>query len=162
MMPDMTRAFQIESDTSKYAYGAVITQTNSNGARHPVASLSKTFNPTERSYEIYDRELMGIMKSLQEWRHYIQGSPFTTTVLSDHRNLTYFRKPQRSNDRQARWSLILSEYNINLVHTPGNKMIQSDALSRRLDLIPEEDLNYKKESMIVNYLMWMSPKHWRR
>jgi hypothetical protein len=54
MMPDMTRAFQIESDASKFAYGAVLTQTDSNGARHPVAFLSKTFTPTERRYEIYD------------------------------------------------------------------------------------------------------------
>jgi hypothetical protein len=157
MMPDMTRAFQIESDASKFAYGAVITQTDSNGARHPVAFLSKTFTPTERRYEIYDRELMGIVKSLEEWRHYIQGSPFTTTVLSDHRNLTYFRKPQRLNDRQARWSLILSEYDINLVHTPGNKMIQSDALSRRPDHSPEDDENDEPaillpEEMFINLI----------
>jgi hypothetical protein len=157
MMPDMTRAFQIESDASKFAYGAVITQTDSNGARHPVAFLSKTFTPTERCYKIYDRELMGIVKSLEEWRHYVQGSPFTTTVLSDHRNLTYFRKPQRLNDRQARWSLVLSEYGINLIHTPGSKMIQSDALSRRPDLVPENDENDEPtvllpEGMFINLI----------
>ena len=45
MMPDMTRSFQIESDASKFAYGAVLTQTDLNGARHPVAFLSKTSHP---------------------------------------------------------------------------------------------------------------------
>ncbi|KAJ3533991.1 hypothetical protein NMY22_g7111 [Coprinellus aureogranulatus] len=149
MMPDMTRPFQIESDASKFAYGAVLTQEDTNGARHPVAFLSKTFTPTERRYEIYDRELLGIVRSLEEWRHYVQGSPFTTTVLSDHRNLTYFRKPQRLNDQQARWSLILSAYDINLMHTPGEKMIQSDALSQRPDLHPgENDENNEPQIML--------------
>ena len=47
MMPDQTKPFQIESDTSKYASGAVLTQLDSNGDQHPVAFLSKTFNKTE-------------------------------------------------------------------------------------------------------------------
>jgi hypothetical protein len=149
-MPDMTRPFEIESDASKFAYGAVLTQKDTNGARHPVAFLSKTFTPTERRYEIYDRELMGIVRALEEWRHYIQGSPFTTEVLSDHRNLTYFRKPQRLNDRQARWSLILSAYNIKLMHIAGSKMIQSDALSRRPDHNPGGEDENKEPQVLLN------------
>ncbi|HET6992229.1 MAG TPA: reverse transcriptase family protein, partial [Bacteroidia bacterium] len=84
MMPDHTKPFQIECDASKYASGAVLTQLDSNGDRHPCAFISKTFSPTERNYEIYDRELLAIIRALEEWRHYIQGSPHTTTILSDH------------------------------------------------------------------------------
>ena len=61
MMPDQSRPFQIEADASKYATGAVLTQTDSNGDRHPVAFISKTLSPTERNYEIYDRELLSII-----------------------------------------------------------------------------------------------------
>jgi hypothetical protein len=61
-----------------------------NGDRHPVAFLSKTFTDTERQYEIYDRELLGIVRALKKWWHYIQGSGHTTLVHTDHRNLTYF------------------------------------------------------------------------
>jgi RNase H-like domain found in reverse transcriptase len=43
MMPDHSKPFQIESDASKYASGAVLTQRDINGDRHPVAFLSKTF-----------------------------------------------------------------------------------------------------------------------
>ena len=35
--------------------------------------------------------------------------------------------------------LIPSEFDVKLVHTPGNEMVQSDARSRRPDLCPEED-----------------------
>jgi hypothetical protein len=78
MMPDHSKPFQIESDALKYASGAVLTQTDINGDRHPVAFLLKTFIDTEQRYEIYDRELLGIVQALKEWRHYIQGSGHTT------------------------------------------------------------------------------------
>src|SRR5271168_2880562 len=130
MMPDQTKPFQIEADASKVATGAVLTQLDLNGDRHPVAFLSQTLSDTERRYEIYDRELLGIIRALKEWRHYIQGSGHTTIVYSDHKNLTYFRTTQKLNGRQARWSLYLSEFDIKLIHLPGTRMIQSDTLSR--------------------------------
>ena len=139
IMPDQTRPFQIETDASKYATGAVLTQLDANGDRHPVSFISKTLSPAERNYEIYDRELLAIIRALEEWRHYIQGSAHTTVILSDHKNLTYYREAKKLNRRQARWSLYLSEFDVKLVHTPGNKMVQSDALSRRPDHCPDED-----------------------
>jgi hypothetical protein len=77
----LTKPFQIESDASKVATGVVLTQLDSNGDRHPVAFLSKTFSETERKYEIYDRELLGIIRALKEWRHYIQGSGHNNNCL---------------------------------------------------------------------------------
>ena len=114
IMPDQTKSFQIECDTSKYVSGAVLTQNDGltqndrNGNRHPCAFISKTFSETERNYEIYDRELLAIIRALEEWRHYIQGSPHTTLILSNHKNLTYYREARKLNRRQARWSLYLS------------------------------------------------------
>ena len=129
MMPDHTRPSQIEMDASKYATGAVLTQLDSNGDRHPISFISKTLSSTERNYEIYDQKLLAIIRALEEWHHYIQGSAHTTVILSDHKNLTYYREAKKLNRWQARWSLYLSEFNVKLVHTPGNKMVQSDALS---------------------------------
>ena len=118
----------------------------------PCAFISKTFSPTERNYEIYDQELLAIIRALEEWRHYIQGSPHTTVILSDHKNLTYYREARKLNRRQARWSLYLSEFDVKLVHTPGHKMVQSDALSRRPDFVPEEDNDNDDMIMLPNDL----------
>ena len=82
---------------------------------------------------------MAIIRALEKWRHYIQGSPNTTIILSDYKNLTYYREAKKLNRRQARWSLYLSEFDIKLVHVPGIKMVLSDALPQRPDLCPEED-----------------------
>ena len=123
-----------------------------NGDRHSCAFISKTFSPTERNYEIYDRELLAIIWALEEWRHYIQGSPHTTIILLDHKNITYFREARKLNRRQARWSLYLSEFDVKLVHVAGSKMIQSDTLSRRPDYIPDEDTDNEDMTLLPDEL----------
>ena len=130
-----------QTDASKYATGAVLTQLDLNGDRHPISFISKTFSPAERNYEIYNHELLAIIQALEEWQHYIQGSPHTTIILFDHKNLNYYREAKKLNRRQARWSLYLLEFDVKLVHSPGNKMVQSDTLSWRPVLCPDEDNN---------------------
>ena len=152
MMPDQTKPFQIKCDASKYVLGAILTQIDSNGNRHPCAFISKTFSPAERNYEIYDRELLAFIRTLKEWRHYIQGSPHTTIVFSNHKNLTYFQEARKLNRRQAQWSLYLSEFDIKLVHVAGTKIIQLDTLSRRPDFIPEEDMDNEDITMLPDTL----------
>ena len=114
------------------------------------------FSPAERNYEIYDRELLVIIRALEEWWHYIQGSSHTTVILSNHKNLTYYQEARKLNHRQVRWSLYLSEFDIKLVHTPGMKMLLSDALSQQLDLCPEnnnnKDVVVLSEDLFINHI----------
>jgi RNase H-like domain found in reverse transcriptase len=156
-MPNQSKPFQIESDASKVATGAVLTQLDSNGDRHPVAFLSKTFTETKSKYEIYNWELLGIIWALKEWRHYIQGSGHMTIVYSDHKNLTYFQMAQKLNDQQARWPLYLSGFDPKLIHLPGTKMVQSDALFRWPDYgtdewMKEEDKVVLPDNLFINLL----------
>src|SRR5271163_2566897 len=151
MMPDHTKPFQIEVDASKYATGAILTQLDSNGDRHPCAFISKTMSQAQRNYDTGDRELLAIVRALEEWRHYIQGSPHTTMIYSDHANLTYFRLPQTLSHRQARWALYVSEFDLKLVHIAGSKNVLADALSRRPDLCPD-DINNKDVVALPNHL----------
>ena len=112
MMPDQSRPFQIETDASKYAIGAVLTQLDLNGDRHPVSFISKTFSTAERNYEIYDHELLAIIRMLEEWRHYIQRSPHTTVILSYHKNLTYYCEAidNKHSGLYIFWNLMLNWY----------------------------------------------------
>uniref|UniRef100_A0A0W0FNC5 Reverse transcriptase RNase H-like domain-containing protein n=1 Tax=Moniliophthora roreri TaxID=221103 RepID=A0A0W0FNC5_MONRR len=138
-MPDDEKPFIIKADTSKWATGAVLKQQDSDGELHPCGYISHAFTATERNYKIYDRELLAITNALKAWEHYLLGGAHPVTVLSDHKNLTYFRTAQKLNRRQARLSLYLTQFDLRLVHVPGMKMVQSDALSRQPDLVDEEE-----------------------
>ena len=96
-MLDPHKPFVVESDASKFASGAVLRQQDTNGDWHPCSYLSQSFNATEQNYKIYDRELLAIIWALTEWCHYLLGSPHPVTVLSDHKNLTYFWTAQKLN-----------------------------------------------------------------
>jgi hypothetical protein len=103
------------------------------GVWHPVAFYSKSLNEHERNYKIYDKELLAIIRALEEYRHYLEGHPEPVEIWSDHLNLTYFRQAQKLTRRQARWSLFLTRFHINLRHRPGKTMLRTDPLSRRPD-----------------------------
>uniref|UniRef100_A0A0W0GD21 Uncharacterized protein n=1 Tax=Moniliophthora roreri TaxID=221103 RepID=A0A0W0GD21_MONRR len=154
-LPDPARAFVIETDASKWASGGVLRQEGLDGELHPCGYISHAFDATERNYEIYDRELFAIVRALQTWRHYLMEGPHPVTVLCDHKNLTYFRTAQKLNRRQARWSLILSMFDLRLVHVPGREMVQSDALSRRDDHVQgidddNDDVILLPERLFIN------------
>ncbi|ESK87696.1 reverse transcriptase-rnase h-integrase [Moniliophthora roreri MCA 2997] len=67
IMPDIDKPFIIEADASKWATGVVLRQKGTDGKWHPCGYLSKSLLPTERNYEIYDRELLAIYRALVEW-----------------------------------------------------------------------------------------------
>ncbi|KAJ3559362.1 hypothetical protein NM688_g396 [Phlebia brevispora] len=131
-VPNDDDQFKVECDASKFALGAELAQ-KQDGTWRTIAYLSKSLSLAERNYEIYDRELLGLMTALDEWRHFLMGARQTFEIHTDHKNLEYFRKPQKLNPRQARWTTELQEYDFKLIHKPGSSMGHSDPMSRRPD-----------------------------
>ena len=133
-LPTDDEPFRIEADSSDYATGAVLSQLSQEDNKwHPVAFLSKSLSPVERNYEIHDKEMLAIIRALEEWRHFAEGAKHKVEVWTDHRNLEYFMTAQKLNRRQARYSLYLSRFDFTLHHRPGRSMGKPDALSRRSD-----------------------------
>jgi hypothetical protein len=69
----------------------------------------------------------------------------------------YFQITQKLNDQQARWLLYLSGFDIKLIHLPGLKMVQSDALSRQPDYrakgqFDDEEKIVLSENLFINLL----------
>ena len=124
---------RIEVDTSDYATGGVLSMKCENSLWRPVAFLSKSLNKIERNYEIYDKEMLAIIRGLEAWRHLLEGAQFKFEIWIDHKNLEYFMKVQKLNRRQARWALYLSQFDFTLKHMVGTKMGKVDGLSRRAD-----------------------------
>jgi len=70
-----------------------------------VAFLSKSLNETERNYEIHDKEMLAVVRRLENWRHLLEGAKYKFKVWTSHKNLEYFMKVQKLNQRQTCWVL---------------------------------------------------------
>jgi hypothetical protein len=40
---------------------------------HPIAYYSKSLSVMERNYEIHDKEMLAIIRALEDWRHFLEG-----------------------------------------------------------------------------------------
>jgi len=63
----------------------------------PVVYLSKLLNKMERNYEIHDKEMLVVIRGLENWRHLLEDAKFKFEVWMDHKNLEYFIKAQKLN-----------------------------------------------------------------
>ena len=65
------------------------------------------------------------------------GPDIPVTVISDHKNLTYFMQSCTLNHQQTHWSMFLADFNFKLDWLPGSKNT-TDFPSRCLDYKPKE------------------------
>ncbi|KAM4060529.1 reverse transcriptase (RNA-dependent DNA polymerase) [Hirsutella rhossiliensis] len=120
----------LETDCSGYALGGVLSQEGPDGRRHACAFFSKRLSPAEYNYPIHDKEMLAIMRCLDNWNAELRScGPFT--ILTDHRNLEYFMTRQKLTERQSRWAAELSQFDFKLEYRPGSEAVVPDALSRR-------------------------------
>ena len=73
----------------------------------------------------------------------------------DHANLAYYRHPQKINRRVARYISTLVDYNLKIVHKPGNTN-QADALSRQPDfndgMGDNENITALPDQLFINHI----------
>ena len=128
--PDATLPYDIHTDASGFATGAVLQQDHGKGMQ-PIAFYSYRMNSAERNYPVHEQEMLAIVMALRAWRCYVEGTPFT--VNSDHHTLQRLQSQPILSRRQARWMVELAKYDTKIKYVPGDKN-RADALSRRPDL----------------------------
>jgi hypothetical protein len=96
---DWTKEAILETDASDFVSGRVLSQYDEEGILRPVAFFSKKHSAVECNYEIYDKELLAIIRCLEEWRPELEGTESPIRILSDHRNLEYFMTTKMLNRR---------------------------------------------------------------
>ena len=121
----------LQTDASDFAISGIVSQPFE-GRLHPVAFFSRKMIPAELNYDTGDKEMLAIVESLKHWRHYFEGSRFPILVESDHKNLEAFLTTKTLSRRQARWMLLLSNYDLEIKHLKGT-LNPADAPSRRPD-----------------------------
>lgn len=147
----------VEIDASNWASGAVLFQTGTDGLKHPVAYFSSKHSPAESNCDIYDKELLAIIKFLEEWRPELSGLQEPFEIVTDHRNLKTFMTAKQLNQRQVRSSEFLSEFNFTISYRPGSKALLSDTLSRLPGLKPQD---ISDERLRNRFRPFIAPHNW--
>lgn len=122
--PDFNKPFELTTDASNYALGAVFSQ-----GRQPVTFISRTLNETEQNYAANEKEILAIVWALQKQRNYLYGIA-DLTIFTDHQSLVYSISEKNPNTKLKRWKNFIAEYGAKLKYKPGSENIVADALSR--------------------------------
>ena len=62
---DLDKKIRMKVDASDYAIGGVLSIEYKDGLWKSVAFLSKSLNETERNYEIHNKEMLAIIRELE-------------------------------------------------------------------------------------------------
>jgi len=87
---DPDRHSLLETDVSDFAIAGVLSQKFEDGKLHPIGFASRKLNPAELNYDIYNKDMLAEVFSLNYWQHFLQASEHKTLIYSDHQNWTYF------------------------------------------------------------------------
>jgi len=63
--PDLDKEFRVEADTSNHATRGVLSMKCSDKKWRPVTFISKSLSDTEQNYEIYDKEMLAVVRCLE-------------------------------------------------------------------------------------------------
>ena len=80
----------VKTDTLDYVSEGILFQYDENDVLYPIAYFFKKHNSAKCNYEIYDKELIVIVHTFEEWRSELEGSTYSIDVITDHKNLEYF------------------------------------------------------------------------
>lgn len=125
--PDFSKPFTLTTDASKCAIGAVLSQVH-DGNEHPVAYASRQLNTAEQKYGATEQECLAVVWAVRHFRCYLYGRKFK--IVTDCQPLKWLMNVRDPSSRLARWNLLLQEYNFDIVHRPGKRNQNADALSR--------------------------------
>ena len=96
---------------------------------HPVVFASRKLNNAESRYSAYERELLGIIWALGQWRHYFRRA-HPIIVRNDHSPLRHLSSQNSVNTRIWELLSIMQGYHLEIQHIPG-KVNPADHLSRQ-------------------------------
>jgi len=81
-----------------------------NDGIHPISFNSQSLLPAKKNYDAHNKELAGMIFGFKCGRQYFLGTQHPICIRTDHKNLQYFKEPQKITGRQARWMEFLQDF----------------------------------------------------
>jgi hypothetical protein len=143
--PDFTKPFVVATDASNVAIGSVLCQTH-NGVEFPISYNSRQLSDSEKKYSTIQKELLAVVNAIKTYRCYLYGRKFT--LITDHAPLRWLMNLKDPSSQLARWSILLQNFNYDVIHRPGRRHSNVDALSRIL--VSDQEEKKTEEDKLLN------------
>ncbi len=131
---NLIREAILKTNFLNYVNDEVLSQYDDEDILHSVIFYSKNIILAECNYEIYDKELLIIIRCLKHWRLELKCTNISIKIFIDHLNLKYFMIIKELIRRQAKWAEKLSEYNFKIIYQSRKQNLKVDALIRMSDV----------------------------
>jgi len=126
--PNYKEKFILDTDASREGIGAVLSQRQ--GEKEVViAYASRSLSKSQRKYCVTRKELLSAVTFIHHFQPYLLGHQFS--LRTDHGSLKWLQNFKEPEGQLARWVEQLQEYNFEIVHRPGRRHTNADAMSRR-------------------------------
>jgi len=122
----------LKINTSDFTVGACLYQIKDEQQR-PIAYQSRKLSELKKRYEVHNKELLVIVKALQDWRPYLTDTEKSIQIYTDHKNLRNFATTKQLNWWQICWAEQLVNYKFQIHYKKGNENGEADTLSRQPD-----------------------------
>lgn len=146
--PNFEKEFFVQTDSSDYGIGAVLTQQYEEGEK-VISYLSRSLSRQERRYSTTERELLALMWSIERLKPYLEGTRFT--AITDHYSLKWLHSLENPSGRLARWTMRLSQFDFRIIHRKGKDHVVPDTLSRAVPV--SDDIEALKNEYVEEDIM---------
>lgn len=143
---DPNLPIRIYTDASMQGIGAVLKQTQQNGEEKPCAYFSKKLSDAQKKKKAIYLECLAIKEAIKYWQIWLIGKKFT--VFSDHKPLEKMNIKSRTDEELGDLTHYLSQFEFDIIYSPGKYNIEADSLSRNPVLEPSE--NQEEVLKVVN------------
>ncbi len=132
---DQTRETILEIDSFDYVNDEVLSQYNDEEVLHSIVFYSKNMSSAECNYEIYDKELLIIIRAFEHWWLELKLTDIFIKMFIDHQALISLMKDKELSRRQMRWVQKLTDFNFKIMYWSDKQNIKIDALTRQADVV---------------------------
>jgi len=122
----------LKTNASNFTVDACLYQIEDEQQRF-IVYWSRKLSELKKRYKVHDKELLVIVKALQDWRPYLADTEKSIQIYTDHKNLRNFATIKQLNQRQVCWAEQLVNYEFQIHYKKSNENDEADALSRQPD-----------------------------